>query len=283
MSDSEPGVSASPPTDWSDLAPRVISALVLVAFALLAAFVGGWIFIAVWTAAAAVVMLEWLQLTGGERYRLRAAPQIAGLGLAGLLAGLHLWMALLPLAAVLMVAALALANPGRRTWDGAGVIYALSLLVAAAAARQSPGFGLVAIIWLFAVVWATDIFAYFAGKTVGGARLWPHVSPKKTWSGVVGGATGGVLGGMATLLAAHIPVTFASAVAALCIALLSEAGDLFESFMKRHFGVKDTGSFIPGHGGLMDRLDGFIVGASCAVIMGWLRVPDDVARGMLIW
>ncbi len=283
MTESDRSRPARPPQDWSDLAPRIVSAVVLVGCALASAYLGGLAFIVLWTLAAAVVMQEWLRLTDVERCLPRTLPQIAGLVLIGILASMGFWWPALPVVIVMMGVAAVLAREPRRAWDVGGVFYASSLLVSAVAARQSPSLGLAAIAWLFAVVWATDVFAYFAGKIIGGPKLWPRVSPKKTWSGFIGGAAGGVVAGMVTLWVAEVPMSLSVACLSLAIAFASEFGDLFESFMKRHFGVKDTGSIIPGHGGLMDRLDGFIVGAACAAMLGWLRSPGDIARGMLIW
>src|SRR5208283_1683631 len=131
--------------------------------------------------------------------------------------------------------------------------------------RVSPNFGIAAILWLFAVVWGADIAAYFAGRLIGGPRLWPTVSPGKTWSGaIVGAFAGGVLG---LMLAAWTNRLAALFWLGLATAIVSEFGDLFESAIKRRFGVKDSSGLIPGHGGLMDRLDAFIAASTFAAIV----------------
>jgi len=134
--------------------------------------------------------------------------------------------------------------------------------------REHPRLGLVAILWMFAVVWLTDIAAYFAGRRFGGPKLWPRVSPKKTWSGFFGGLVAGVAaGGIVVLVAGRFgvaaPVSFAIVVLLSAVAsVLSQLGDLGESALKRRFGAKDSGVLIPGHGGVMDRLDGFWAAAA---------------------
>jgi phosphatidate cytidylyltransferase len=269
--------------DWSDLAPRIASALVLVAGALATAYYGRLLFAAFWGAAAAVVVFEWLRLVSPPHLALRAGVQIAALLVLAWLAAAASWPIALAVLAAAIVVALLLGDAESRIWDGAGVFYASALVLAPVALRQSPSLGLVAIVWLFAIVWTADICAYFVGKTLGGPKLWPRISPKKTWSGLIGGAVCGVIAGLATLLVAGVSVTWGAPVIALLIAFSSQCGDLFESHMKRHFGVKDTGHIIPGHGGLMDRLDGFVVAAAVALAIGLIRQPGNVAHGILIW
>ena len=147
--------------------------------------------------------------------------------------------------------------------------------------------GYEAILWLFAVVWGTDIMAYVGGRLVGGPKLWPRVSPKKTWAGFLIGCTCGALLGVGALLAfgrpapVAIPALFAFG---FVTAVISQGGDLFESAMKRHFSVKDSSQLIPGHGGVMDRLDGFIFAAIFVATIGGLRQGlSGIAIGVLRW
>ena len=148
--------------------------------------------------------------------------------------------------------------------------------------RISPSFGLAAILWLFAVVWGTDVAAYFAGRLIRGPRLWPSVSPGKTWSGAIVGAFGGAVLGL--LLAGwtnHLAALFWLGLAA---AIVSEFGDLFESALKRRFGVKDSSGLIPGHGGLMDRLDGFVAASLFAALFAGLNSRGSfIAGGLFQW
>jgi phosphatidate cytidylyltransferase len=150
--------------------------------------------------------------------------------------------------------------------------------------RTDPVLGLAAVLWLFAVVWATDVVAYAVGRALGGPRLWPRVSPGKTWSGAIGGTLAGMLGGVAVAAAAGVPRLWPVALVALVASILSQAGDLFESALKRGAGVKDSGRLIPGHGGLMDRLDGFAAAAAFAVLLGTLRAgAGGAGQGLLAW
>jgi phosphatidate cytidylyltransferase len=181
----------------------------------------------------------------------------------------------------LMVGAVA---PNARGWIGLGVLYAGAMLVAPVVLRGDPHDGFLAIVFLFAVVWATDIVAYFTGRAVGGPKLAPRMSPNKTWTGALGGACGAVIAA-ATVAAAAKPGHWTALIlVGVGLSVASQAGDLFESVVKRRYGAKDTGRLIPGHGGLMDRLDGFIAAALVAAILGLLRGgPEAPARGLLVW
>lgn len=169
-------------------------------------------------------------------------------------------------------------------WIGAGVFYAAAMFAAPVLLRADAQYGLFAIVLLFAIVWSTDIFGYFAGRAIGGPKLLPSVSPKKTWSGAIAGTLG------AMIVAVAIASLFGSfhagtvAVVALLLSVCAQIGDLFESFVKRQFGAKDSSQLIPGHGGVMDRLDGFWAAALAGCLIGVLRGGvGDAARGLLIW
>jgi phosphatidate cytidylyltransferase len=150
--------------------------------------------------------------------------------------------------------------------------------------RRDPEWGLTALLFLFAIVWITDIFAFYCGRAMGGPLLWPGVSPKKTWSGAFGGLAGGVVAGVAVAYASGIGKLGIVGVMAFVLSVLAQAGDLFESAVKRRFGAKDSSHLIPGHGGLMDRLDGFLVAAFAALLIGILRQGMAApARGLLVW
>jgi len=269
-----------------ELALRVGSAIVLVPLAIGAAYAGGWPFAIFWSIAALGVAWEWCTMIAAGRPAL--VTGLAALALAGTLMPAH------PAAACALVlcgaaaAALLAAPPqdghARSAWAAAGVVYAGAVLVAPIALRADASLGFAALLFLFAIVWATDIFGYFVGRWLGGPKLWPAVSPKKTWSGALGGAFGALVGG--TSVAAFTPTAnlFAIAALALLLSAVSQAGDLFESAVKRRFGVKDASHVIPGHGGLMDRLDGFVVAAVVAAMIGVARSGlANPARGLLAW
>jgi phosphatidate cytidylyltransferase len=139
-------------------------------------------------------------------------------------------------------------------------------------------------IFLFAVVWATDVAAYFAGRLIGGAKLCPAISPNKTWSGALAGVLAGTAAGVAVAVFGGIHPIAPIIIVSLLLSVAAQFGDLFESALKRRFGVKDASHAIPGHGGLMDRLDGFIAAALAAALIGLARGGiDGAAGGFLLW
>jgi phosphatidate cytidylyltransferase len=255
----------------SELSLRVASALVMAAVALGATWAGGLWFRALWVVAGVAIAAEWMAMTRVEPRRM--ATGLAGAGILGFasaeMAGAG--PALLAAVAGLAIGAVAIAGAGLRDklWGVAGFGYAAVVALVPPALRERPGLGAVAVLWMFAVVWTTDVAAYFAGRRFGGPKLWPSVSPKKTWSGFAAGLVGGAAA--ATLLVAlaapdAIPGGLvAVALASAAASVASQLGDLGESAMKRRFAVKDSGRLIPGHGGVMDRLDGF---AAVALLCG---------------
>ncbi|MCX7320142.1 MAG: phosphatidate cytidylyltransferase [Hyphomicrobiales bacterium] len=171
----------------------------------------------------------------------------------------------------------------RPGWISIGLVYALAALAASVLVRRDVEWGFAALIFILLVVWLTDIGGYFAGRGIGGPKLWPRVSPKKTWAGAIGG----------TVLSIVVAVGFAQAgigklvplvMLAVVLTVLSQLGDLFESAIKRRFGVKDSGQIIPGHGGLLDRLDGYVFAVVAAAVIGLLRGgADGVGHGLMVW
>ena len=275
---------AGRPLSASNLALRIVSAIVLAPLALLAAYLGGWPFALFWAAAALAVLWEWIALVAGPTYRLMYLSCGGAVAMAGFVA----WLGR-PVAALLMVglgalAAAIFAPAERRLWVTLGVGYAGTLLLAPMFLRADDAYGLVVIVLLFAIVWTTDILGYFAGRAFGGPKLMPAVSPKKTWSGAIVGTAGAVI---VALVVASLFGSFdkrAIVVIALILSALAQCGDLFESWVKRQFGAKDSSHLIPGHGGVMDRLDGFWAAALAACLIGLLRSGlDGPARGLLLW
>jgi len=263
---------------------RVASAAVLAPLAVAIAFIGGWPFVAFWGAAAIGVAFEWLRMVAaGDEITTRLVAAVAlGCAAVAVALGQFGWALTVVVAAALLIAALSQA--ARRAWTLAGIVYAGAVLVAPAALRRDGEFGFVAIIVLFAVVWATDICGYFGGRVIGGPKLWARVSPKKTWAGAISGAAGAIVAGCVVAVAAGLPSLVAVAVLAFVLSAVSQAGDLFESAVKRRFGIKDAGQLIPGHGGVMDRLDGFLAAAVAAAIIGVLKGGIAApARALLVW
>jgi len=267
-----------------ELVLRVCSALVLVPIAIGTAYLGGWPFAVLWGLAAMVVLWEWNSLVAGSDQRIVLTTGGASLALAiALVLTGHLLAAVIVLAiSTLGVASLAPAK--RRTWIAAGVPYAGALGVAPIVLRSDNGEGFLAIIFLFAVVWTTDIAAYFSGRAIGGPKLMPRVSPNKTWSGAIGGTLAAVVVALALAKVTALTGLFAIAMLAVILSICAQGGDLFESFLKRMFGAKDSGHLIPGHGGLMDRLDGFVTASVVAALIGLLRGGFEApGRGLLVW
>jgi phosphatidate cytidylyltransferase len=209
---------------------------------------------------------------------------VGALGIALALSATGRYLAALIVIALGAAATTVVAPAGRGAWVSAGMIYAGSLVVAPVILRHHAQWGFVAIILLFGVVWATDIVAYFVGRAVNGPKLWPRVSPNKTWAGAIGGACSAVMVGWAVARAVSPDDTLHLVLVALVLSIAAQGGDLFESSVKRKFGAKDTSQIIPGHGGLMDRLDGFIIAAIVAALYGIARAGlDSSALGLLRW
>lgn len=261
---------------------RVLAALVLAPLALVIAHVGGWLWAVLVTLASIGLFLEWLTVVGQAREMRITAPGVAALAVAGILmiAG-RIDAALIVLLIGFVV--VTLLSGDQRNWTGAGFLYAAAAEIASVLVRLDAASGFLALIFVLLVVWVTDIGGYFAGRGIGGPKLWPRVSPKKTWAGAIGGLalSLAVAGGFAGL---GYGKTGPLLLLGGFLSVISQLGDLFESAVKRRFGVKDSSHIIPGHGGLMDRLDGFVAAIVVAAILGFLRSgADGVGRGLMVW
>jgi phosphatidate cytidylyltransferase len=259
------------------LVPRIATGLVLVAVALTAVWLGGTVFAALVAGATLVMFAEWAVML-----RLGRGIRLAGLAL--LAAALLLFQLVTPGEALVALAGgagligLFARSLDRRLgfWTAAGLLYA-GLPALALLWVRGLHFGLAATVFLLVCVWAADIIAFFVGRAVGGPKLAPAISPNKTWSGAIGGIVGAMLvgGGLAAAWLAQIGGRGAGLFIGMAglLAALSVLGDLFESGLKRRAGVKDSGNLLPGHGGVMDRLDGLVpvsvAGAAIFAITGW--------------
>lgn len=263
---------------------RVISALVLGPLVLLTTWYGGWPFAALIMAGAALVLFEWTGLCGrSPSLVLEGGTGLAILAAIGAVMADRLDIAAGLLAVAVGVAVVAAAFSRRAPWLASGLLYAGVSGGALVLLRRGDA-GLVALVFLFAVVWMTDIAAYFVGRTLGGPKLWPAVSPNKTWSGAIGGLAGGTIAGAATAFFAGFGLPLGVIAVAIAISVSGQAGDLAESAIKRHFGKKDSGHLIPGHGGLMDRADALVFGAVVAALVGALRAGwHEPATGLFMW
>ncbi len=169
-------------------------------------------------------------------------------------------------------------------WTLFGIPYIALPMAAFVQLRLSPEYGLLAIFWVFAVVWLADTMAYAFGRTIGGPKLAPIVSPNKTWSGLLGAIVGGALGGTLVAWIGGLSGLVPLLALAGAFGAIGQAGDLYESAAKRRKGLKDSGSIIPGHGGILDRIDALLVVAVAALIVGVLRHGIvNPAHGLLIW
>ena len=244
----------------SSLVPRVASALVLAPVALVAVWLGPPYLMLLVGLAGAVMGWEWARLCGRDAIGLGGAVGIAGIVAGAAAAALdapRIGLSLVLLAG-LPFAWLERDRSVTAALAGAGVAWIGLPCVALIWLAQDAGAGRATVLWILAVVWATDIGAYVIGKAVGGPRLAPRLSPNKTWAGLVGGIACATATGIAAALAIGAPLLSPLVWLSAVLAVVEQAGDLAESATKRHFGVKDSSSLIPGHGGLLDRLDGML-------------------------
>lgn len=278
---SERGLVEKRVRDWADLRKRALTAALLGPAAITCMWLGAnW-----WTALMALCMAgltwEWVRMCGGST---RRSPGMV-VPVAVLAAGTASVMELLPIALVLLaVGSLMASGLARRgkvppLWLGFGVLYIGIAGISLIELRHADAAGRENVIFLFMVVWASDIGAYMAGRALGGPKLWPAVSPNKTWAGAVGGLLAAIAVGLATAaLLEPGGLAIGIAGAAAILAVFTQMGDLLESWIKRHFGVKDSSALIPGHGGLLDRLDGVLAAAPVAAMLGAALGP-----GVHLW
>lgn len=264
-----------------DLRVRLFSALVMAPTALVCLALGEETFALFVAVGAVLVMREWVRMVN-DKQNLLTVVVGAGFVIAAMIAALYDRHAFALLLLGAGTAAVAIVAPDRRVWSAAGVLYAGIPAVSLVFLRGLEH-GTVLVLFLLLVIWVTDIAAYSGGRAIGGAKLWPAVSPKKTWAGFVSGLAGAAAAGLAISMFGQssqflqvAPIT--AMLAAMTLSVAGQGGDLYESFMKRFFGVKDSGSMIPGHGGAMDRLDSLVAAAGVAAVMAVLaEVPEPLA------
>jgi len=259
---------------------------VLIPLVLGVVWLGGWWFAALLALAGGLMAREWCAIVHPNSAVQLALHWLAVLA-AVLVTGLNgAGPALACVAAIWLAAALqaGITEPRLRLWALAGVPYVGLPVVALLSLRADPAYGLTAVIWLLVVVWSADTAAYAAGRGIGGPKLSPSISPNKTWAGLGGAAGGAALAGGLAGWAAGLPWLAPVVVMAAVIGVIEQMGDLFESLLKRHHGVKDSGAVIPGHGGMLDRVDGLVAAALAAVVIGAAHAgPQQTGAGLLIW
>lgn len=266
---------------WGDLRKRSATAIVLGPMALLCVWLGSYWWIGLMALCMIGLAWEWVRLCGGSTRTLPAALVPAAVLLAAALstAG-YAWHAAASLpAAAAIIFTMRGRQPSTSYWCMFGVIYIGFAGVSLIELRQSDPSGRENIFFLLSIVWASDISAYSFGRLVGGPKLAPSISPNKTWAGVLGGIMGAASVGLVVAVNSNFSVSTAKVIGiAIVLGIATQCGDLFESWVKRHFGVKDSSHLIPGHGGLLDRLDGLLVAAPVAAALSLLVGP-----GMQLW
>ncbi len=284
MSGPAPELPQPPGAPWitQELQLRIISGAVIAAIALAVLYWGSGPFAILLGAIAATMSWEWGRMVrGGEGDLITAlhiATAIAAAGLAAFgMAGLGI--AVVTIGAI-TASALAVGS-GHMALSGAGVFYSGLPVIALEWLRGDESFGLLAVLFILIVVVVTDTAAYAAGRTLGGPKLWPAVSPNKTWAGLVGGvsaaATAGAL--FPYLTGSGSPAWLAAL--GLILGLVAQGGDLAESALKRQFGHKDASDLIPGHGGFMDRMDGVVTASVAAALIALAVEAYQPARALL--
>lgn len=261
-----------------ELRLRIISGIVMMAVALSALWFGGVAFWALASLLAALMILEWATMAQASRWQLLLSVlAVAALMLSSLSFADPIKLATIADRLIAQtvdltgLAAILVAVVTFRARLGAGVLYAVFPAVALIYLREQPSIGFALALWTLVIVWATDIGAYFAGRAIGGPKIAPSISPSKTWAGLAGGMVSALICGAAVASASGLATPFLIAGAPLAVA--AQAGDFFESWLKRRSGVKDSGTLLPGHGGVLDRLDGVVPVA--------LLVAAGVAGGIL--
>ncbi len=265
----------------SELLVRTASALVLGAIVLVVTWVGGLSFRLLAVGIMALVFFEWFRivqtrslshkvwLVGAATLVTMSVMLVFGLGVIALpfmLAGAAL-------------AAIVRRFEGQDLWPSVGILYAGVFGLCFVGLRDGGESGFAALILLLAIIWCTDIFAFFGGQTIGGPKLAPAISPKKTWSGFISGLAGGTIAGLVTASVFGSPDYIWIALISVILSLSGQLGDLFESAVKRRYNVKDSGHLIPGHGGVMDRVDSIIFAAFTAYIIQLLVPGDRLVQG----
>lgn len=271
------------PSRKREIVLRVISALALAALALGATIYSPWTFLVLVAAGGGLVAWEWGRLTRGKEFDGTALLATASVALLAIFVTLHRP----DLGFILLAgAAAAIGFVGRpsldRTWAVAGLLYAALPAAALVWLRSDPELGAMAVLYLFAVAWTTDTASYAAGHLIGGPKLAPRISPQKTWSGFLVGALAPLLVGVAFARLLDSSSALWLATLSVGLALACQLGDLLESWVKRRFGAKDFSQLIPGHGGLLDRIDGLLLAAVFAALIAF-RDPTAPGRGLLVW
>ena len=281
---SEAGATSEALERRRELKRRVLTAAILAPLALAIAWFGGILFQLLLLASSLIIFLEWRRIVGHPAWAIDSYLPVAILLLvcAALVVGGGAWATAVLIVGI-MIAAVVSHLRGRGPWLALGGLYAGAFFLGMTAVRGDGAAGATAILWLLLLVWATDTAAYFVGRRVGGPKLWPRVSPSKTWSGAFGGLGGSVVIAIGVWAIGQAGPLFPFVVLTIVIAIVSIGGDLMESAVKRRFKVKDASRLIPGHGGLMDRVDSLIAASLVCALIGLARGGRDIPTNLLVW
>jgi phosphatidate cytidylyltransferase len=263
---------------WADLGVRTASAVVLVPVVLGVVWLGSFWFTGLIVALGILMATEWVRIAYGNN---KAQLLIHEVAAASLIMG-SLKLSLLALLILTVISWFLQRKDHFNIFKLLGVFYIGLPILAFDVLRSDAAAGFLAVVWCMIIVWSADIMAYFFGRIIGGPKLASRISPKKTWAGMLGAIVGAALASWAVSYFGEINVWPLALVAAL-FAILEQGGDIFESAFKRQFGVKDSGALIPGHGGVLDRVDGLITVVTIAAIVGFLHNSLRPAAGLLLW
>ena len=275
---------AGPAALPKDLLPRLLSGIVMAAVALTCNWFGALPFALMVLAIALAMSWEWSRMVRGvavdsalliQAITVLAAAPLTAKGMIG-------WA--LAAVAIGTLAVLAIGQSRHRLLSALGVAYVGLPVIALIWLRGTDTFGALAILFVFVIVWTTDTFAYLCGRMIGGPKLWPALSPGKTWAGTIGGLAFAALAGV--LFAGFITsptAPLALAATAIGLSIVSQIGDLAESALKRAFAVKNASGLSPGHGGFMDRMDGIVTAASLAALLAAMRGAGSPGQALLLW
>lgn len=274
---------------FSELSKRSLTAFLLAPVAVFAVFQGGFLFLGSVLLMSSIAFLEWTLITVPQQQEGRRSFAfffrvffgflslftIGVFGFKGLFGVAFLVLFAFWVSSVLLFGGL---------FSSLGFPYIGGMVLGLLALRSDPAYGLQSVLFLMLVVWATDIGAFFVGRLVGGPKFFPAISPKKTWSGFLGGLGASAFAGGLFAYTGGLQTSFVLCWVAILLSLVAQVGDILESAVKRSFFVKDSGFLLPGHGGVLDRIDGLILAAVFAACFGLLRGSStSIGGGLVIW
>lgn len=279
----EPGPAPQKPASriGADLWPRIASGVVMAAIAFGLTYAGPTPFAALLLLGGVILAWEWGHMVRGASIDAIMIAHVAAVAAAIVLSAL--WqpgLALLALViGMILVGLLAMGN--HTLLSAAGVLFAGLPAASLIWLRNDGALGFAAVVFVMLAVIATDTAAYFSGRLIGGPKIWPRISPNKTWAGLLGAIVGAAIVGM--IVTRFVPGASAPRLALIgaVLAIIAQVGDFAESALKRHFGAKDASALIPGHGGLMDRVDGLVTAAVAAGLIAAALGVHAPARALL--